>query len=113
MTTELGVTRTHNAGSPTSEASAKNRSVLLAVDAEPSASAARGPRERHLGAGVGPPGLESDAGPRRGPPGHPVPGQTTAVAPGGSRVGRSPPRSAAQRSLATALDAPMRGDGMW
>ena len=37
-------------GSPTSEASAKKRSVLLAVDAEPSAAGPRGPRERHVGA---------------------------------------------------------------
>ncbi len=35
------------AGSPTSEATAKKRSVLLALDVEPSA-AARGPRERHI-----------------------------------------------------------------
>ena len=32
-----------------SEASAKKRSVLLALDAEPAAPAARGPRERHVG----------------------------------------------------------------
>ncbi len=38
------------AGSGGSPASAKKRSVFLTLDAEPSVAAARGPRERHVGA---------------------------------------------------------------
>ena len=38
------------AASTMGDVSAKRRSVLLAVGAEPSAAGRRGPRERHLGA---------------------------------------------------------------
>ena len=39
-----------SAGSSTSKASTKKRSVFAALDAEPSAAAPRGKRERHIGA---------------------------------------------------------------